>query len=406
MVKAGILSLYYDNANYGGLLQAYAMTTALMKIGICGEQICFNSSSTKNPLEGTELTKKEKIKKFGLGYVAFSVTLKWRQRRKKAELRKNVLTSEQKALIKKRIDCLKCFEQQEIPHTEKVYEGNNIQECIVQYDAFICGSDQVWNPSLIRDEYLLKFVPAEKSKIAYAASVSRDFLTDYQREYMCQALKEFSAISVREKSAISLLGKGLQNQIINMPDPTCLLTRKDWEDLIKREENKAAIEGEYILCYFLGNDKKHRSIVKKIASKYNLKTVGFPHMSGEMCYADVQVKYDYEEYECSPARFVELIKGAKYIVTDSFHATVFSIIFKRDFFVFKRENASYGNSMFSRLADLLESTGLSSRIVGNRIREFENKMSDTCDFTTADKWLAEENARGIGFLKKAIEKRG
>lgn len=402
-MKAGVLSLYYNNANYGGLLQSYAMTTALNKLGVQGEQICYNAKTTKNPLNGKDLSSKDKIRKYGLNYIFFSIGVKCKKKYRSYKLKCTVSKNEQKQLIEKRIQYLKMFEQSVIPHSTKIYDKDNIQECVDLYDIFVCGSDQVWNPSFIRDEYLLKFVPSGKKKISYAASISRDFLTEYQRKYISNALEDFDAISVREKTAISLLSVGhLEGRVVCMPDPTFLLTEDDWNQLIEREENAACDTEDYILCYFLSGNLKQRRIVKRIAQKNGLKTVGFPHVLSGRCYADIKYAYDQEEYECSPAKFIDLIKRAKYVMTDSFHATVFSIIFKREFIVFHREKTSYENGMLSRLTDLLEEIGLGTRVVGNNASEVAKVMSERCDFSATDKWLAENRERGVAFLKKAI----
>ncbi len=403
MKKIGILSLYYNNANYGGLLQAYALTTALNKLGMQSEQICYDAKKSTNPMKGKELGKKEKIKQFGLDYIFFVIGANWKKKYKSYKVR-GISAQKEQQLLEKRIQVLKSFEQNMISHSSKVYDKSNMEECVVLYDGFVCGSDQIWNPSFIRDEYLLKFVPADKIKIAYAASISRNNLTDAQKDYICHALEDFKAVSVREKAAVPLLASGvMKNKIECMPDPTFLLTENDWNQLIEKEENAYGINEDYILCYFLGDSLKQRKIVKRIAERKNLKIVSFPHILGEICYADTKFRCQHEEYECSPAQFINLIKHAKYVVTDSFHATVFSIIYKRDFVVFQREKTSYENCMLSRLTNLLEGAGLSSRLVENRMADVEQVMFEKCDFSAAEKWLAENRTQGMKYLENAIK---
>uniref|UniRef100_UPI004056BCF3 polysaccharide pyruvyl transferase family protein n=1 Tax=Acetatifactor sp. TaxID=1872090 RepID=UPI004056BCF3 len=402
-MKAGILSLYYNNANYGGLLQAYALTKALNKLGLDSEQICYNAKTAENPLKGKGLGKREKIKKYGMNYLLFVLWAKCKGRYRKIIEGREVIDEEQLQLIEKRTKCLKMFEQNVIPHSDKVYHKEDIKECVDKYDLFVCGSDQVWNPSFIRDEYLLKFVPSEKTKIAYAASISRNDLTEEQRKYICNAVMDFDAVSVREKSAVSLLATGEQkNKIVCMPDPTFLLAQEDWNQLIEKEKCSGAYPEEYILCYFLGESRKQRKLVQKIAQKNQLKIVSFPHVLGKLCYADLKINGAQEEYECSPARFIDLIKHAKYVITDSFHATVFSLIYQREFIVLQREKTSYENSMISRLLDLLEGAGLPSRLVSDSVSDISKAMSEKCDFTRAEKWLAENRKCGMDFLQSVI----
>ena len=136
-------------------------------------------------------------------------------------------------------------------------------------------------------------------------------------------------------------------------DPTLLLSREDWDGIC----GNACITQPYLFCYFLGDSKLQRSLAKEYAEKHHLKIVTLPYLTENYRPCD---KYfgDEQLYDVSPADFILLIKNAEAIFTDSFHATVFSMIYEKNFVVFDR---AIGSSMGSRLRGLLESVGLQER---------------------------------------------
>ena len=134
-------------------------------------------------------------------------------------------------------------------HTQ-IYFG----ECADEYDAFVTGSDQVWNLKFYDAAYFLDFVPHEKPKYSYAASFSMNELTEEQKIVVKNHLSDFSGISVREENAIQLLEKNTNIEPVFVVDPTLLLNKEDWDEVC----DECVVDEKYVFAYFLG---RNRSLV-------------------------------------------------------------------------------------------------------------------------------------------------
>ena len=233
------------------------------------------------------------------------------------------------------------FLNETVPHSKNVYTNEDIQGCTEKYDCFITGSDQVWNG--YNPAYFLDFVPSSKKKVSYSASISRDYLTDEQKEIFKNSLKDYDAVSVREPSSIKLIEDLSPVPVVSTLDPTLLLEREDWDKV----SSKRLIEEDYVFCYFLGDYKKTRKIANEFAKKHGLKIACIPYTAG-IVLSDKKFG-DYRLIDASPEDFISLIKHAKYIFTDSFHAVVFSHIYGKEFFVFNRDKRAL---MSGRIKDI------------------------------------------------------
>ncbi|MGN0150695.1 MAG: polysaccharide pyruvyl transferase family protein [Clostridia bacterium] len=326
MKKTGIISLYHQNKNYGGLLQAYALTAFLKKLGFDAEQISFK----KDIIAEDHLTLEILFRKL---------------RRKLSEPVKKAFAKDIYNNISSRIAMFKEFEKS-IPHSPDVYTRENIIDCIYNYDAFITGSDQVWNLAWYNPEYFLNFVPSDKRKISYAASMPSSQIPQSRKNTVYNHLIRFDAISVREKETVQAINKLLNsNTAKHVLDPTLLLERNDWDKICGNRK----ISDKYIFCYFLGRNRKMRKTASAFAKKMNLKIVTLPHLC-DICFSDLNFG-DEQIYDLSPNDFISLIKNAEYVITDSFHAAVFSNIYQVKHFVFSRTDLG---SMDSRITNLLE----------------------------------------------------
>lgn len=383
MKRIGIISLYHQNKNYGGLLQAYALVSVLREMGADAKQISFERTSCKNPLV---LPRKARLKNDPVGFVVNSAT----NTVKKAHLRYWTSMKDQ-AIQKELAQRDKSFVQfeDEIPHTE-VVSHSTIVALNMEFDLFICGSDQIWNPDQLRDEYLLRFVAQGKGKMSYAASIGRDSLSERELQYISDALSTFDAISVRESLAQELLSQRIKLPVEWTLDPTLLLPQAEWDKVIQKYE----IGGKYILAYFLGNSKEQRTAVKVFARAKGLKIVSFPHIAGHYRAVDAGFA-DLELYDVSPGQFIYLIQQAEYVITDSFHAAVFSIIYDKKFVVLERAVGSAKQKMNSRILSLLHMFGLDDRLVDplhlsyvespfcKETEEFEHRKSISMNFLRA-----------------------
>ena len=372
MVKIGIISLYCNNPNYGGLLQAYALCKALRKLGYDCKQICFNSRPKKSKISREFDILKTKInhplKKvfYGKWYNDFC---KGKQLLKEFEL--------------------------SIPHT-KVVNSETISELNKDFDAFICGSDQVWNPSWWRDTYFLSFAESSKKKIAYAASMARNQLTSAEADYALRMMRGFSAISLREIESVKALinfNPSFDAQV--MPDPTLLLTADEWNQIIC----ETVVRKPYIFAYFLGDN----NIEKNAAIAY-AKSVGKNIVFINSLIPDNKKwETDHQDIIISDIgvpEFLSLIQHADLVITDSFHGTVFSSIFNVPFLTINRSKNDSKKSMNSRITTLMNILGIQRNI---DIIECGKDYSFTLEEKKLmNRALEKQRSRGIAFLSDSL----
>lgn len=264
--------------------------------------------------------------------------------------------------------------------------SNNFDSIQVEnYDCFVSGSDQVWNPDWADYTYektFLRFCRKEK-RIAYAASFGVDSIPKKWIDKYKIGLSEFQYLSVRENKAVEVVEELIGKTCERVLDPTMLLDKDEW--------NRIAIvppqcmNKNYILTYFLGgrSDAVNKDILE-YARKYD-------------CYVINLLDLNDPNYFVGPDKFVGLISKAKLILTDSFHATVFSIIYERPFVVYNRKGI--GSKMGSRLSSLLDMCNLS-----RRKRELVDETNlFSCDFENAKKKIEQEKIHSMAFLHNAIE---
>lgn len=174
--------------------------------------------------------------------------------------------------------------------------------------------------------------------------MGKSCFTIQEKEYLSECLSSFDAISVREHdlvAALSNLNKGRKLECV--VDPTLLLSRDDWNEIVAER----IIKEEYLFCYFLGADDRLREIANQYAKNHRLKIVTIPFANETFNGVDF-IFANYRLFDAGPQEFISLIKHASCVFTDSFHATVFSLFYQRKFFAFER-SASKG--MSSRFVD-------------------------------------------------------
>ncbi len=336
MKKIGIITHYYNSHNYGGLLQAYALCRILDEYGYDAEQISYDTSVSislqkKASSKGAN-TVKSKIR----GLLSSFYHRQMDRKILSGILKRNAIIAE--------------FAET-IPHSKITYTDATISECNDIYDVFITGSDQVWNLMWYYPAYFLDFVKPNKPKISYAASISQKKLTDDEILIIKSHLTDYTAVSVREENAVDLLTKCTSLPVEWTLDPTLLLSDKQW-DVVSAER---IIKDKYLFCYFLGDSTIARNLAKEYAKKHNLVLATIPYLSNH--YRKCDKKFgDIQLYNVNPQMFISLIKYAEIIFTDSFHATVFSNIYKQQYYVFERSNFASMNSRIESLIRLFESS--------------------------------------------------
>ena len=250
----------------------------------------------------------------------------------------------------------KSFCEQEFPKLE-VRNRKQWANLKKEYFAFITGSDQIWNPGYFQNSYMLDYVRENDiRKISYSSSLGVSTIDNRVKKKYRKLLKSYSAISVREKSAADLLQEISPVKVEVVVDPTMLLEKKEWDIFSEQAIVAPAWNADqnYILCYFVGNKKEYWSYVDKIeqATGYHVLAIA---MNGN----EIQEKYQ-PVYNAGPKEFVWLIKNASIVCTDSFHASVFSIINHREFYVLKRFSDKDRESQNTRIYHLLHNFRLSN----------------------------------------------
>ena len=329
MKKVGILTMYYRSENYGGILQAYALTEYLNKNGFDAEQICYDRFS------GSYISM---LKRF------LKVFLK--------SLHCYFKIREIPYLKTKRI--LYDWAATNIKHSAIIFNSKNIKDSNKYYEIFIAGSDQIWTDAYSSD-YLLDFVNSDNIKISYAASIGRASVSEPAKQRFKKSLMNYKKISIREFASAELIQNITGYKTNWCVDPTLLLSREEWDDICSNR----LINDDYIFCYFLGNDSRIREIAKQTARSMNLKIVSIPFLQQQYNEND-NFFGDYSLSSASPADFISLIKHAKFVMTDSFHACVFSNIYNKEYYVFDRVDHP---EMKVRMYSYLELFNANSRFI-------------------------------------------
>lgn len=253
------------------------------------------------------------------------------------------------------------------------------------YDYFVVGSDQVWNPYFSNLQHcFLSFASPEK-RIAYAASISCPTIPVEKHTLYKKGFSEMKSISMREQQGADIVKEFSGRDVPVVVDPTLLLTPDDW---CKVSRKPAWFHGEdYILTYFLG---KRPEVVKCLEKETGLKVINL---------LDENV---YEHYVTGPDEFIWAIEHARLVYTDSFHGTVFSILFRTPFVVCNRIGSEVEEKMGSRVDTLLGYFGLNARR-GTKANNYAiEKPLEAPDWSMVDKVLNRERKRSNEYLCESL----
>ena len=262
------------------------------------------------------------------------------------------------------------------------------------YSAFIVGSDQVWGGHFVEQPYgnFLEFAPKEK-KIAYAVSFGSEEISKYNIAKYKKQIKKFDKITVREESGVRIIKDLIGKDVEIMPDPTILLTVNEWSSLAEKS-NKVPDE-PYIFAHFLDDLSENAvNIIKKCSQEKNLKIVCLGWDRSELTSLENAVFMDGD-----PKDYVALIKNARYVYTDSFHTTLFSLRFKRQFYTFAR-NYAHKFSQHTRIENLLKNCKCSDRYIDSSA---EASVALTTYDVDCSEFFEKEREKGLSFLKESIK---
>ena len=378
MKKTGILTLYYNNMNYGGLLQAFALPFVIQKhIGIPAEQIRYSQQNTDTDLCTSKSKKSLSIYQLGINFFS-------------------ALTSNKRSIRKESF----LEFMNDIPHSRNIYSHETIQQCNSNYEIFICGGDQIWNGEMVGehlDVYTLQFVNQGLKKIAYSPSVAISHMSKQVEDCLGKGLLGIDRISVREKRSLDILKRLSDKKIEVVVDPVLLLNKSEWLE----QSRPTKINGKYILCYLLGDSITQRKAVEIISKRLKLRIVTFPHILVNNVRKCDLFFGDIKDYTSGPRQFLDLINNAELVITDSFHACVFSMIFETPFIVFERNKPSEKGNMNSRIYDFLEEYHLENQLV-NVEKAMNLSRIPEVDYSFAhEHWFHRRND-SIEYLTRAL----
>ncbi|MBQ7475881.1 MAG: polysaccharide pyruvyl transferase family protein [Selenomonadaceae bacterium] len=259
-----------------------------------------------------------------------------------------------------------------------------IEEIADDYDFFVIGSDQVWNP--LSGIGFLEFVPREK-RISYAASISSPIIPDEMKEYFRRGILGIPHVSIREEGSVKMIEELTGKKPLLVVDPIFLLTLEEWHEVAQRPiwfDEK--YERGYVLSYCLRGEPPQA--LYTVAKESNLKVVELLKMD------------NYNHYTVGPAEFLYLVEHASLVYTNSFHGTAFSIFFRTPFVSYEYHDENVFNKSL-RIPGILKMFDLENRLAKPENNYKINSPLET-DFSFRDKILPKERAKSFGFLANAL----
>ncbi|MDD3416129.1 MAG: polysaccharide pyruvyl transferase family protein [Lachnospiraceae bacterium] len=388
MKKIAIVSCYFQH-NYGSMLQAYATQMVLDKLGYDNETIDISGFNQE--------IKKAKIKYFIKASLTSSI-LASKMGMVKNILLKRVLKNEYSSLSDVRSRKFETFKNKYFRLSKKYHSKNQLsKECELRYSAVVVGSDQLWLPgNIAADYYTLNFVPKSVNTVAYATSFGQSSLPRDSAKKAATFLRRIRHIGIREESGQKLIKQLTNRNVPVVCDPTMLFTGEDWMSI---QQETPIIEEPYIFCYFLGNNPPHREFAKRLKKETGYKIVALTHLDE---YVKCDEDYaDEKPYNVDPADFLNLIHNASYICTDSFHCTVFSILYRRDFFTFHRYAGNTKQSTNSRIDSLFHMLEIGERIMQGE-EDVRDSLKTHLDFDCILNKLAHVREESYRYLVMAL----
>lgn len=364
--------------NYGSILQAYALQMALESIDDINYEIICQYGKKIASVDNLV----EKFMTMGIKDTMWRAFWKFGMRG-----------------VRTRSNALQKFIDENLNISDKQFNDKTITEANTLYDSFVCGSDQIWNPSLteLDSMYWLNFVKSGKPKFSYAPSIGIKEATIEQSRKIKENLSDFCAVSCREVSGARLINEILDGEIcFTVLDPTLMVDKCKWDQVCTPRR----VKEKYVFAYLLRGSKKERKLVEKFAFEKNLKVVTLPFLE-----VNHIVPYDFKfgdikDWNVSPIDFISLIRNAEYTFTDSFHCMIFSCLYHTPYFNFSKN----GTSQMSRIHDLQKTLELPNRLIRQNDSVESITSRPSVDWEKMESILAEKRQESQYFLNFAVEK--
>lgn len=330
MTKIGILT-FHGAHNYGSVLQSYASVHTLRKLGYQPEIINLRNRAQ---LDAYRI--------FNTGSRIYNLF--------------RVLIYPRLASRKRKFEH---FINKVLPVSPREYRSGaelNVDE--LDYDIYYTGSDQVWNPACqdFEPAYYLDFVKNRRPTVAYAPSLGKGRFDEEDKAMIAALLPGVDHVSCREESGVRLLAELGRKDAVQVCDPVLLLTKEEWSEFAVAPRRKK----KYILAYFLNNNHGDRSQLDALRRKTGFDVILLNDYIKDFFKPGIRMKLD-----ASPQEFLGLIRDAEIVYTNSFHATAFSVIFRKEFYTAIAASENVHNNNDSRKIDFLKSLGLEDRLIRN-----------------------------------------
>lgn len=372
MKKIGLVS-YHREANFGTMFQAYALAEVIKQSGKACEYIDYYES-LKKPVFYSFIRKLagqlyHLLRLPSRGDFGFFDSLEFRDI----------------------LNAFNSFHSKYIPVSKERYFYNSLNGIEDEYDLFIVGSDQTWSKAMNMNPYSINFLPFiedHNKKRSYAPSIGTIHINKEFERRLKRELSSFSYISCRERpncvSLSSLLGK----DVYYVLDPTLLLTKSEW----LKVAHPFNLTEKFILAYILGSKKCVADFAEKLG-KANGLPVYYLITSPE--YLDRQNSLS----AVGPSEFISIISQAEYVVTDSFHGTIFSINFNRQFYSFAKRESSESSIDNDRISCFLKEVHLENRFKKDDDVHFEADI----EFGEVNKIVSQLRKESYNYLSLVIE---
>jgi len=390
---ACVIAYAKGHNNYGTSLQGYAMIRKIQELGYDVEIIEYEK----------QLSLFDKVKYVINALRAGEMKVLKKKTLANKDIKDHLQYAEGLRLRTKAVDAYK--EKKLIPLFHRYTGFRSLSEGSRSYDVVVVGSDQVWLPLSLPNKYFnLLFVDDSVRKVSYASSFGVSQIPKFQQKATGTYLDRFYKISVREKRAKEIVDSLSHQTAQVVADPTLLLSREEWENEINETISETTLanmersEGKpYIFCYLISPNEEARIQAKKLSERTGLPIITIKHMEQ---YREIDETIGGEApYAVDPNDFVRYICRAKYVCTDSFHCSVFSIIFHRQFMTFYRTSNQDKTNRNSRIDSLFEVLGVSK----DHIYSGDMELIDSpVEWHTIDYNLESLRKESVKFLHDAL----
>lgn len=363
--------------NYGSVLQVYALCEAVKSLGNEAEVIWEAGNLSTN-----YDFRPNKIIKTGLKLLTHPQLMK--------STFSNIQYVQQHVISETTVRLFDEFVESHIRRTFYPAKMMNKRNVGKQYDKFICGSDQIWCTTTLYVDPLmyLRFAPKEK-RIAYAPSLGRDYIPNYNKREMKKYILDIPDVSVRESMGQKLIRELTRRDVPVVLDPTLLVEKNCWDSVKTHLDSHS----DYLLFYFLSTPTE-KTQLKLLEHIRQLKKPVIA-LNSRLKYLEGHVDVMYPD--CGPKEFISFIENADCVITDSYHGMLFSIIYHKQFWSIEREYGEFDQS--SRQLSVLDMLGLQNRYC----RDSDELIQERIDYTTVEQILLTEREKSLDFLRKALE---